>query len=360
MITGVRVIRPTIAVIGLLLVACSSSSVSPVDVTDAVVASATNVVYVPPITAIDVSADGSYLGVGGGTGIYLYSTKPGLQQVWYQPLQGIENLSFSHNGEQIVAIEDTGQILLLDIQTGDVTSALRVSGIGPTSAALSPDGMLLAIATLDAKVIIWDVVEEQQVQVWGRAGFSIQPNDSTDAITFDWSSDGHYLAVGGWSAEVLVWDIITEQVYQQLTGPFGEDSEVDAIALSPDDRYLVASYMGQFQLAIWDLHKGSLVTPGQTQPSIYGSLYGLRWSPDGARVVGTSDGEELVFWNAPDLSSAIQIDPFEESNLPGAWIRGIQWSPDGTKLYMGISDGRIMVWDAEAHQVLELVPLDSD
>lgn len=176
--------------------------------------------------------------------------------------------------------------------------------------AFSPDGRsLISISTEDPTIQVWDVSSKSMVtkENNGRSLVSNSLNQGTlrfnitghsDNITaFAFSPNGHLLASASIDETIKLWNLKTGKLIYSLKAGISRDSK---LVISPDSR-LIISVENEFnqlennKIKLWNLKNGKLV---RTIP-VQGIINYIRFSSDAKKVIN------IV--NSPFISYRIQI-----------------------------------------------------
>ena len=195
-------------------------------------------------------------------------------------------------------------------------------------ARFSPDGARVATAGTDGVVREWEASTGVALRTLADA------DDSSPVYAVDYARDGTVLASAGASGAVTVWDLRTSEVRRRIP----HEEVVDAIAFSPDGS-LIATGARDGRVRVFDIE-------GRSRRIVLESgrwVQSLAFAPDGRRLaVAARDGDV----------SLVEVDDATVQSLDGIAARAVAWMPDGTRVVGLGREGRLVVWDAETHQVV--------
>jgi RNA polymerase sigma factor (sigma-70 family) len=205
--------------------------------------------------------DGKVLAAAGPKGLVLWdvAARKELRQL---PAGRVCALAFAPDGKTL-AVND-GSVQLWDVASGkQLLAALARAGHGEAvdSLAVSPDGKVLASASYgESTLCLWDAGT-------GRLLHRLPKQGITCRFTC-FSPDGKRVASGGHDGFVYLWETTTGKEWRRFPieelEPGGPTPFVDALALSPDGRRLVALIRGdgrvsQLHINVWDTATGKLL-----------------------------------------------------------------------------------------------------
>ena len=277
--------------------------------------------------------------------------------------------TFSRNGKHLVGLDTDYSLTLWDIEHGEKIRTLkRVTGHSlhinlcrGETVACSSDGRYLVIS-------FFTTGGQETVRLWNEgtiADFTPEQPVFTAAV----SPDGQLMATGGWDRTVTLWNVETQTVHRSLKGHTGE---IYVLAFSPDGKFLVSGGADNWiehpesaarntdgelvfimkegishfftpdenhidkTARVWEVATGNNIATLEN-PS---QVRAVAFSPDGHHVAAASN-EHVNLWHTETWQNMAELDVRK--------VTSIAFSPDGSRLATGgaLPEQTIRLWDVE-------------
>ncbi|HEY1599610.1 MAG TPA: protein kinase [Pirellulales bacterium] len=202
-----------------------------------------------------------------------------------------------------------------------------------TSVRFSPDGRVLATASSDGRIRLWDVAS-------GQLQATIDEPQRAPLNGLAFAPDGKVLAVASDRRRVVLCDVESATVIRILSD--GHQKWVGDVAFSPDGVTL-ASVGADGQLIFWDWRSGEIVR----KITAYGrELRAVCFTKDGRHVIVAEEWGVPRLWDVATgtMIAALAIEKDLE-NARQVWPRGISIRADGKHVAIARANGGIRIWD---------------
>ena len=301
------------------------------------------------VTRLVFSPAGHLLASSGGRydGVYVWHHESGEQVAEFtvdESLKprfrpGFSPLSFSPDGTLLAGATPEHTISIWDLEAKERIACLKGHVALVAELIFSPCGQFLTSADRNGILHEWDV--HKIAERASRVGFSELPTYATSTTKLAYFADGTLIAAGNHESTVTLWDPKRGNKLRTLRNercPF-------PVCFSPLTLQLVLSGErdSSDEIQFWDIGQTS---PRKQSLSIreYISVCGaVTFSPDGKILAAGHWNGSIRLWDVQRLK---RLKAFGASNSP---IRrdSLDFSPSGKHLASGSSDAGIRIWDIE-------------
>ncbi|MDE0634681.1 MAG: WD40 repeat domain-containing protein [Candidatus Poribacteria bacterium] len=270
-----------------------------------------------------------------------------------------QGLVFSPCGQYIAVANQNNEVLVWDVYN----NALRME---PTAyngkrliPAYTPDGMLRVAELYDNKVAIWDAIQKEKLDTFGRI--------STAHLRF--STDGARIATILSRSELCVWTVGNPST--KVTSPADHKPVPHSVAFSNKGKTLASGHAFGMYHVFWNVaqRKTEQIFPTpkiQAQRTALTENLTAEEKQQWYRLSAVSPCEErLALRDLPrgaveiwDIVSETLITKLSDSNLSRSW-RATSFSSTGEHFISSARTGDIDVWNTQSGEKINTLPGDN-
>lgn len=225
------------------------------------------------------------------------------------------SLSFSADGKHLAAVDVNGQLTLWDTATGAEAHPFKDNIRAASNVTFTPDGSAIVCEGLDNILRLRERTTGKEVKALEG------PLDGEMALAFVFSPNGGILAAIFPSNAIHLWDVASGKVVQRIQpgGDGGFTNMVGSLSFSPDGRTLAASFSGQKEITLWEVHTGK---ERRRFTGHRGPVSFVAYAPDGKAVASGGWDTSVLVWNPTGLTSPERLSAQpDDKELEQLWTR---------------------------------------
>ncbi|CAH0515651.1 unnamed protein product [Peronospora belbahrii] len=242
----------------------------------------------------------------------------------------VRAVCFSPDCTKLVAGMPQNTIRVWDIASNEEGPAMT----GHESEIYSLDYVndLIVSGSGDRKVRLWDARNGQCKKIFGNE--SGGPSDGVTSVAL--SPDGRLLAAASLDKVVRIWETETAQLLDRLEG---HSDSVYSIAFSPDGKNVISGSLDR-NIMLWDVCAQGRTT---TRPRMLFQghkdfVLSVAYTPDGRWLMSGSKDRSVVFWDPRSSRSVLTLTGYRNS------VISVASSPASPYFATGSGDCFAVIW----------------
>ena len=246
----------------------------------------------------------------------------------------VSRMAYAPDGSILATASEDTTVRLWDAATGEVRGLLKGHSFPVDSVAFSPDGKLLASGAGN-----WRKSREPgELRLWNvqsRSLVSELRGHSGPVFSLAFSQDGKTLVSGSADGTVKIWD--TSKLSERASFNPGKNQWVRGLAIRPDGRIVASTHFDT--VLLWKLESREIIHEfkGHT-----GEVCALAIAPSGKLLASGARDGCVKLWNLETLREVMTISGNE------SWVNDLCFSPDGKSLIVGVMGAGVKIWDVAA------------
>jgi len=236
--------------------------------------------------------------------------------------KGINTLSFSPDGKMLASASTNGEIKLWEMPSGTLVKTLAEKTNSAASVAFSADGKILAGGSVKEGIRFWEIPS------CDKAGSIKKDTGRVRSLQFDpW---GTIIASSSGKGTIQLWLVPDGK----LVNTFRPGGSVDDIAFSPDG-IILASPSRDHAIELWEMSSGKVTDrlSGHTD-----RVAALAFHPEGLFLASGSRDKSIRIWDITQGGDTKTLW------LHSGRVSDVAFCPDGQRLASASEDKTVIIW----------------
>ncbi|MCP4419148.1 MAG: hypothetical protein GY805_21240 [Chloroflexi bacterium] len=280
-------------------------------------------------------------------------------------MEWVNSAAWKGDGSLLASASNDGMVIIWDTESWQPVTALTNHTQGVNSIAWKGDGSRLASTSSDGTVNIWDTESWQSVitltEHTGRVDslFDLDPTHDVKGVA--WSTDGSRLASVSScviqdlticsQGEIIIWDTESWQPMTTLTQKYNVNSVVwngdgSRLASATCEEEDIGGFCIQGKIIIWDTGSWKSVATLNGHEHFVSTV---AWKQDGNSLASASADGTVIIWQAGE-NHPDNWQPMTTLNEHMNNVKSVAWSGDGSRLASASWDNSVIIWDMESWQ----------
>ena len=216
-----------------------------------------------------------------------------------------------------------------------------------STCSFSPDGTRI-LSNSGRVVCVWDATSGELI-----TGPLKAKDDKSYPLSAAYSPDGRYIVVASRNGIIRKWDVLTNcLVWKRVMSNFRIDMrEAESAAFSPDRKSVAFGDLRGI-VRVWNVETGE--QDGESLEGQTDYVKCLSFSPDGKSLMSGSRDGSTIIWDMDEREA--RAGPLRRH---AGEVIAIEFSPCGTNVASGLLNGTILVWNALTGKVLHEIICES-
>lgn len=244
--------------------------------------------------------------------------------------------SFSPDGSMLACASKDCSVKLFNAHSGLELATFTGHSNWVVAVNFSPDGRQLISAAWDDTLKLWDTYTLTEITT--LEGHVRRVNDCV------FSHDGQYILSASWDCTMILWNPSEPKPKRYFRG---HNKPVHACCFSADDR-MVASGSWDGTIRIYQTENANIVF---TLTGHTASVRSVAFSPGGKHLVSAGRDNTIILW---DAQAGKLITKLTNHSRP---VNSVAFSEDGKHLVSCSDDGTVKVWDANLGKEKQVVAI---
>ncbi|HLP89165.1 MAG TPA: hypothetical protein VK184_11325 [Nostocaceae cyanobacterium] len=251
----------------------------------------------------------------------------------------ITSLSFSPDNKILASASGDKTVKIWDVATGKELHTLRGHEKWVYSVNFSPNNQILASGSDDHTIKLWDAYNGQELCTL---------TGHTEMIYgLNFSPDGKILASASIDKTIKIWDVSTGQNIHTLKG---HKNWVLSVCFSKNGKILASSCIDGV-IKLWDVVTFQEI---RTLKGHNNTVWSVKFSPDDQILASGSSDTTIKTW---DVATGEEKNSFKGHDH---WVYTISFTPDGETLVSGSFDQTIKLWNVKTAREIRTLKGHSD